>query len=90
MKKFKLIDGHFSSEESREVLMNVFSGKIQFHQMKNLSSLEFYGKDDDAALNRIAELKQSISEILKYIEEAEKQGTLLEIKADFKIQFSPK
>jgi hypothetical protein len=38
---FKLIDGEFSQTEAMEVLNNVFSGKIQFHQSKNFSSHKY-------------------------------------------------
>jgi predicted transcriptional regulator len=62
---FKLIEGSYSSKESREILQNVFSSKIQFHQMKNFSSQERFGKDDITALKRIPELKESIDKILR-------------------------
>ena len=41
---FNLIDGVFSVDEAREILMNIFSTKIQFHEMKNLSSEERFEK----------------------------------------------
>ena len=31
-----LINGVYSSEEAKEILMNVFASKIQFHELKNL------------------------------------------------------
>lgn len=84
---FKLIDGDFSTRESREILQNIFSKKIQFHQIKNLSSQERFGLEDKNALIRIPQLKKSIEKILKIIETAEKKGKQLEIKSEIVISF---
>jgi ribosomal protein L22 len=81
-KIFKLIDGKFSSDESREILQNVFSRKIQFHQIKNFSSRERFGKDDETALVRIPQLNKSLNDIIKIIREAEKNGEQIEIKSE--------
>lgn len=80
--KLKLIDGYFSPEESREILLNVFSNKIQFHQMKNFSSQERFGKDDNSSVKRIPQLKKSIDKLLKIIDAAEKKGDNLEVKSE--------
>lgn len=85
---FKLIDGKFSSIESREILQNVFAGKIQFHQMKNFSSQERFGKDDETALIRIPQLNNSLKEILKIIEASEMNGEQIEIKSEVIISIS--
>ena len=82
---FKLIDGDFSTRESREILQNIFSSKIQFHQIKNFSSQERFGKEDKNALKRIPELRKSVEKILKIIESAEMKGKQLEIKSDIVI-----
>ncbi len=84
---FKLIDGDFSAQESLELLKNVFSSKIQFHQMKNFSSQERFGHDDENAMIRIPQLKQCIDEIAKIIESAEYQEHQFEIKSDIVIRF---
>jgi len=84
---FKLIDGKFLPEESRVVLQNVFSNKIKFHQMKNFSSQERYGKDDKTAMKRIPQLKKSIEKILELIDSAELRGEQLEIKSEIIINF---
>lgn len=79
---FKLIDGHFSAKDGREILSNVFSSKIQFHSLQNFSSQERFGKDDEIALKRIPELRQSLEQIRQLIEEAERNGEELEIKSE--------
>ena len=70
---FTLIDGDFSTQESREILQNVFSSKIQFHQLKNFSAQERYGKDDEKSSKRIPELRNSLEKILNSIDAAEKE-----------------
>lgn len=76
---YKLIYGDFTAEESREILVNVFSSKIQFHQMKNFSSQERFGKADKISTNRIPALNKSLEKILKTIAAAEKKGQRVEI-----------
>ena len=85
LQKVTFIDGTFSPEESREILMNVYSSKINFHQIKNFSSRERFGKDDKTSTKRIPELKQAMEEVLSIIETAKKNGEQLEIKSDIYI-----
>ena len=35
MEQLNLIEGNFSDEEAKEILMNIISTKIHFHEMKN-------------------------------------------------------
>lgn len=83
---FKLIDGTFSSNESREILHNLFSSKIQFHHIKNESALERFGKEDEIAVKRIPQLSDSLNEILEIIQEAAERGEQLEIKSEVLIR----
>ena len=46
IEKLNLIEGNFSGEEAKEILMNVFLAKIHYHELKNFSSQERFGKDD--------------------------------------------
>ena len=62
-----LIDGSFDASEAKEILMNIYSTKIQFHELKNFSSKERFGKPDEMALKRIPQLKISINNFLKII-----------------------
>ncbi len=87
-KELKLIDGHFSPDEAREILMNVFLGKIDFHQNKNFSSEERFGKQDVTALKRIPELQRSMDSISKIIEEAKQNNETLQITSEVRISLS--
>lgn len=87
---FKLIDGDFSAQDSFEILQNVFSSKIQFHQMKNFSSQERFGHNDETAMIRIPQLSESLENIEKMIQFAENESLKLEIKSEIAICFIPK
>ncbi|WP_113663421.1 hypothetical protein [Pedobacter nanyangensis] len=83
--KFKFIDGNFSATESRDILRNVFTGKVQFHQIKNFSSQERQGKDDEHSVQRIIELKQSLAQIMHFLETAQREDKQLAIRSEIEI-----
>jgi hypothetical protein len=87
-KELKLIDGNFSADEAREILMSVFLGKIDFHENKNFSSEERFGKVDLTALKRIPELQRSMDIISRIIDEAKENNETLQITSDVKISLS--
>lgn len=84
-KTITLIDGHFSSDDAFELLRNLYSSKIQFHQLKNFSSLERFGKEDEIAVKRIPELKESLEAILTLMKEMPSGENRIEIKSAVKI-----
>ncbi len=86
-KKLIFIDGNFSPQESKEILMNIFRSKIQFHKSKNFSSSERFGKNDDIAEKRIPELQKSIEVLNEILNQAEKDNLRLEIKSEISISF---
>jgi hypothetical protein len=59
MQTFKLIDGNYTKEEATEILMNLFSSKINFHELKQFSSIEKYGEANEYTQKRIMELTES-------------------------------
>lgn len=68
MQTFKLIDGNYTKEEATEILMNLFSSKINFHELKQFSSIEKFGEANANTQKRIIELtesRQSIRELLE-------------------------
>jgi hypothetical protein len=88
IEKLNLIDGVFSTEDAKDILMNIFSAKINFHQLKNFSSQERYGKDEDTARKRIPKLKNEIEKSLEIIAEAKAKSKRLVISSEINIQFS--
>ncbi len=77
-----LIEGQFSPDESLEILTNLFTAKIRFHELKNFSSLERLGKEDAIAKKRIPQLKKALLRIQKEIDSARKQKRDLQLFAE--------
>lgn len=86
-KAITLIDGDFSSDDAFQLLRNLYSSKIQFHELKNFSSKERVGKEDEIAMKRISELKESLESILIVIKEASIGKNRIEIKSVINISF---
>ncbi len=86
-KELSLIDGKFSPQDARELLVSLFSSKLKFHQIKNFSSQERFGKEDALAVKKIPVLKKNIELLLKIIQEAEIQKKQLQIKSVVEISF---
>lgn len=82
---FTLIEGEFLPKESREILFSIYKSKMRFHRMKNFSSQERFGKEDESALKRIAQLKETLEAISKVIDLAEKEGKILEIRSQISL-----
>lgn len=76
---FELIEGTFKPEEAREILLQLLDSKINFHNLKNWSSRERFGKpeaDSEEKLKNLQESRRKIETIiLKSINE-EKNMTI--------------
>ena len=83
--ELKLIEGDFSPIEAQEILTNVFSSKIQFHEMRNYSSVERFGTEDHMSKKRIDELKKYVEEFKKVIIEALASDKTVQINSVIKI-----
>lgn len=82
IEKLKLIEGDFSYEEAKEILMNIFSAKIKYHEMKNYSSQERFGKDDETAKIRIPELEKEIDKVKNLVLDAASNNNRLIITSE--------
>lgn len=87
-KDFKLIDGHFSPEEAKNILMSLFNNKIDYHQLESFSNQIRLGNDISFSQNRIKDLFQSVEGIKEIVEEAAKNGKNLKIDGTIHISFS--
>ena len=85
IEKLTIIEGNFSEVEAREILMNIFSTKINFHSIKNLSSQERFGKDDEIAQKRIPELKNEIERLEQILKEANANNKRLLVSSQISI-----
>lgn len=85
IEQLTIIEGNFSEVEAREILMNIFSTKINFHSIKNLSSQERFGKDDEIAQKRIPELKNEIERLEQILKEANANNKRLLVSSQISI-----
>lgn len=90
MNKIKLIDGKFSSNEAKEILLNMISSKIQFHTLKDFSSEICTGKPEIKSRERIKELRETKEDIIAILEQAEKENMVVEIQSSINISCTPK
>ena len=67
LEQLNLIEGNFSDEEAKEILMGIFLAKINFHEKKIFSSQIRFGKVDEIAINRIPKLKKETEKMLQII-----------------------
>jgi hypothetical protein len=83
--KFAMVKGKFTAGDAKEVLLSLINHKINFHELKNFSAEERFGKKDKHSLERVKELREMKSRVLELIDEAEKKGQQLRIDSLVKI-----
>lgn len=88
MQKLKLIQDEFSPSEFKEVLHHLFLKKIEFYKIKNFSSQIRFGIDDAIAVQRIAELSQSIKKMSELFEEAKEENHKLIVSSEIQIRLA--
>jgi len=86
--ELKLIEGEFTPLDAKEILISLYSSKLNFHQMKDFSSTERFGKKDELATKRIPELKESMAVISAIVEEATNKKKKLIVTAAVNIEFA--
>lgn len=86
--KLTLIEGKFLNEEAKDILTNIFISKINFHHLKNFSSIERFGKDDETAQKRIPELNKELIKLQEILSEAKAENKKLVVQAVVKISLA--
>ncbi|HWR94323.1 MAG TPA: hypothetical protein VN192_03890 [Flavobacterium sp.] len=89
-KTLKLIDGVFTHIEAEEILMNFFKYNINFYKIKNWSSQERFGENDEETQMRLPELKNDIERLYEILANAKNQNKKLVISSEIKITFVDK
>ena len=84
--QYKFIEGDFSTEEAKTVLMTLINNKINFHNLNSFSDYVKHNGNSEKSKKRISELITTREAILKLIEEAEKKELKLSIKSDISIE----
>ncbi|HEX7366048.1 MAG TPA: hypothetical protein VF273_03075 [Pelobium sp.] len=67
MEKFKLIEGHFSAKDAREILLLFIAEKIKFHELKSFSEEVKTGVKSKEAAIKVQELKNTRNKIMELI-----------------------
>ncbi len=78
--RIKLIEGTFTPQEAREILITMINDKIRFHQVKEASGAE-HGVDASHSSQRIRELKNEATRVQDMMMEAEQLGVRVELHA---------
>jgi hypothetical protein len=81
METIKLIDGQFTPEEAKDVLLEIIAKKINFHKLKNFTSQVRYDQPDAESEERIKELQEAKEEFLALVQEAKRERRSLVIEA---------
>ena len=74
-----LIDGEFSTEEAKSILMTLIEHKIRFHRKENLSQEERFGDSDHNSNRRIDQLLQTKADLATLIDDAQASDERLAI-----------
>lgn len=82
-----IIDGNFTYDEAKEILITMFSSKINFHNIKNWSSRERFGKDDAVAQKRIPALRNEMKKLEGILSEAKAKNKRLVVSSEINISF---
>lgn len=81
-----LINGDFTPEDAKEILNELITEKINFHERKSLSSQIRFGYKDEASIKRVVELKSLREYINEKIKEAQYQSKNVRIISDLQLE----
>lgn len=81
-----IIEENFTSDEAKDVIMNLFSSKLNYHQIKNWSSQEKFGKNDEIAQEKIPALKNEMKRFEEILLEAKANNKKLVISSEINIE----
>ena len=83
----KLIEGKFSPEDAKEILLELINHKINFHTLKNFSSEERFGQSIEGSKKRIEYLKEAKEKIVEIIDKAKLDNSSLRLESSINIFF---
>jgi len=85
--KVTLIDGTFNVAEAKDILMNMFTMKINFHQQKNISHIERFGTPDDNSKAKVELLKAEMAKLETIITGATDKNVSLKVTSAIHIEY---
>ena len=65
----KLIDGNFTIENAKSVLLKLIGDKISYHQLKKFSNEERFNQDHEHSQQRISELSSEREQLLNWLDQ---------------------
>lgn len=84
--QYKLIDGTFTGENARHILLELIHNKIRYHQLQIFSIHERSNGDSAASEKRILELKQVAEDLKEILQQAEDHQQMVEISCPIQIK----
>ncbi|BCX47109.1 UPF0753 protein [Haloferula helveola] len=87
--RYQLIDGKFTPEQARHVLLSLVKSKIDFHSIEKLSHEERFGEDATQPQRRLAELRKLRDTLLETCESMAETGTQVRINGWIEIEPLP-
>ena len=84
--EFKLVNGTFTEEDAKEILLHFFSQKIKFHCGRQFSLYERLGINCEFSEKRTEELKRDKQDIIALMKQAKLTGKNIKINADIQIE----
>lgn len=84
---FKLVDGKFTPNEARKVLLELIQNKVNFHE-REIHMLEERNEGNIVRHERrVTQLKKSAETLKKVLLLADKKGMQLKVKGEIEITF---
>lgn len=83
----QLISGTFTPEDALEVLSDMIRSKINYHNLKNYTSIIRHDEEDQASIQRIKELSEMKEEISCQIKTASLLNKKIRIYSSVNIEF---
>ncbi len=72
----KLIEGNFSPEKAKTILMELLSRKINFHEKEKFSNELRFGEDRDHCAKRIKQLTQERQDLIQWLDTLDAKDNL--------------
>lgn len=84
---FKLIDGKFTANEARKILIELIQNKISYHS-REIHMMEEHNEGNTArSARRIEQLKKSSETLKKILLQADNKGMQLKVRGTVEITF---
>ena len=82
----ELIKGTFTPNEAKEILLQLLNSKMNFHNLKNWSSRERFGKPDADSVQRLRNLEESRKKVETLVSKSINEQKTLIINSSIEIK----